>query len=246
MIRLTKSLVVGVHNGYEFLSLTLPPLRNVAVDELIFVLDRVQQVAKYKRLIRYFLPNAQILEKNFAVTKYRPNETFQYGFNHANGQLLYVSAEDIILDSAEFKDVYWHDPQVGMVDFRYYQKSPFKFNFNVAWDDVLLKISDGVFKYGTVRSGLYGVRRDVFDEIGGLKDYATEEDWLRKQVIASGFKHVHVKTTHNYHLRPSFDKQRQIMQGISRKEQGHSFRRVVLHSLLHIKPYVLKGYIQCR
>lgn len=246
MRRFTKSLVVGIHNGYEYLRFSLPSLSLAPVDELILVLDRVDHVDKYKRFIRQVLPNAQILEKNFAIRKFRPNETFQYGFDHANGDLFYVSAEDVILDTAEFSDSYWQDPEVGMVDFRYYEKDPFKFNFHVAWEGLLLKVSDGLFHYGTIRSGFFGVRREVLEKVGGLKDYATEEDWLRKEVVASGYRHIHIKTTHNLHLRPTYDKQRQIMQGISRKEQCHSFARVVLHSFLHLKPYVLKGYIQCR
>jgi hypothetical protein len=245
MMSFTKSLIVGVHDGYELLQFSLPSLNIVPVDEVLMVLDRVKNVDKYRRIIHNYVPKAKILEKNFAVRKNRPNETFQYGFDHAHGDLLYVSAEDIILDPAEFSDSYWQNPAVGMVDFRYFQRDPFKFNFHVAWDGFLLKFSD-VFHYGTVRSGLYGVRRELLEKIGGLKDSPTEEDWLRKDVMAAGYRCVHVKTTRNFHLRPVFDKQRQIMQGRSRKEQGFSFARVVLHSVLHLKPYVLEGYVKAR
>ena len=177
--------------------------------------------------------------------QHRPAETFSYGFTHAKGDLLYVSAEDVVLDPENFQEFHWINPQVGMVDFRYYQCDPFRWNFHVTWDTALLKLSDKLFRYGTVRSGLYGIRRTIYDKVGGLKDCATEEDWLRRDVQALGYIHHHVKSTNNFHLRPSYDKQRQLMQGISRRKQQYSLLRTIAHSILHLKPWVFKGYCQC-
>jgi hypothetical protein len=79
MMSFTKSLIVGVHDGYELLQFSLPSLNIVPVDEVLMVLDRVKNVDKYRRIIHNYVPKAKILEKNFAVRKNRPNETFQYG-----------------------------------------------------------------------------------------------------------------------------------------------------------------------
>ena len=210
MVDLDKSLVIGVHDGLTYLPFTLRNYAQLPVDEKIFVLDHCRPFSLYEKTIRHFVPDAKIIRKERNETKYRPCETFSLGLSKAQGNILYVSAEDVILDPKNFDEKYWVDSTVGMVDFRYYQCDPFKFNFHVAWDTLLTKVSDKL-GYGSVRSGLYGIRRDLLDKIGGLKDSPTEEDWLRKDVVQLGYSHVHIKTTRNLHLRPSYDKTRQLM-----------------------------------
>lgn len=238
-----KTLVVGVHDGLVYLPFTLPRLKQLPVDETIFVLDHCENEEAYIKLIKKTMPNAIIIPKHYAKTKYRPNETFTLGFKHATGELIYVTAEDCLLDPIMFQEKYWRSADVGMVDFRYYPYDPFKTNYHVLWDMALLKISD-LFGYGTVRSGLFGIRREVYDLTGGFRDVPTEEDWLRKDVKKTGYRHVHIKTTKHLHLRPSYDRKRQIMQGTTRYEQHIAFWRVLAHCCLHLKPLVMLGYLQ--
>jgi len=239
-----KSLVVGIHDGLNLLHYSLRNLPNLPVDEIIFVLDRCNPLPQYIDRIKMHVPNAQVIVKTEKTAQYGPSETFRTGLDKATGELLYVSAEDIILDPTNFSEEYWRDPNVGFVDFRYYQHDPYRFNFHVCWDTMLLTLSDKLFNYGTTRSGLYGIPRNVYDEAGGIVDSPTEEDWLRKTVVSLGYKHLHIKSTRNIHLRPSYDRQRQLLQGASRRKQGYSLSRAVAHSILHFKPYVLKGYLQ--
>lgn len=245
---LKKSLVVGVHDGLKYLPYTLPyvsALTLCLVDEVVFILDRVDDMDAYRKLIAKWVPiKSKIYFKLSKKWEYGPAETFNLGLSMCSGDILYVSAEDIALDPNNFKDEYWEDEDVAMVDFRYYQRDPFKWNFHVKWDNMILKVSDRVFRYGTVRSGIFGVRREVFEELGGLKDCPTEEDFLRKDIIERGYKHLHIKSAENYHLRPSYDRARQIMQGISRREQGFSLKKTIAHSILHLKPFVLYGYLK--
>lgn len=260
-----KSVVIPFHDGERYLKYSLPPLAKLPVDEFVIIFDRVSD--NLRTLFEFYFPKSQRHKCKFIIRRtpskvncktvgldddhlkdwtYDRAKIFSMGLRLAEGDLLFVSAEDIVLDPCNFDEEYWMDKGVGMVDFRYLNYEPRGLNLRNAWLWNLTKFVDRFGRRGaTQESGIYGVRKSVYEQIGGLEDVPTEEDWLRRRVKESGFKHVHVtRNKGNIHLRTSQDKERQLMQGKTRFLQGQGLVKVLGHGLLYFKPYVILGYVQ--
>lgn len=261
-----KTVVIPFHDGEQYLKYSLPSLRDLPVDEFVIIFDRIS--AKMQRLFERYFPKNQRPKCKFLLIREPSEENckiinmpeealkkwvharariFNMGLGMAEGDLLFVSAEDIILDPKNFDERFWEDPDVGMVDFRYKNYEPDGINIRNAWLWILVKIVDRIGRRkATQRSGIYGVRKSVFDSLG-IEDVPTEEDWLRRRIVEHGFKHIHIiDHKKNIHMRTSQDKERQLMQGKTRYLQGDSILKVLGHCVLYLKPYVVLGFIKER
>lgn len=258
---LTKSLVCAFHDGEALLDIVLPWLVKLPVDDFVFVFDNpsAEMLRIFDRYVKgNFRANCQIVilrDNPEGYTNFGPNKCWKYrrayvfnvGFSLAVGDLIYVCAEDLILDHANFDEKFFADNLVAMVDFRYRNYNPFCLNIRPAFEWALSGLMDHIRKdSATQRSGVFVIRKRVFRVIG-FEDVPTEEDWLRKRVVGMGFKHFHViGNKGNWHLRPGYTKDRQFLQGVSRFHQGHGFVRVLGHTILWLKPYVLKGFLYAK
>jgi hypothetical protein len=242
-----KSLIIAFHNGAKYLKYSLPVLRNCEIDELVCVFDKVDAeliTEFFAHIPVEVMDKLKIIENHEQTWQHIRAEVFQKALSKASGDILYVSAEDIKLDPRNFNDDFWFNSNVGFVDFRYTEYDPTSIGLRSCWEIILTKILDKLLtRKATQRSGIFAVRKQIFDKIG-LEDVPTEEDWFRRRVKEHGYKHVHVIAHKNHHMRPCHSKDRQLLQGASRYRQGYSLSKVIGHVLLHFKPLVLTGYIK--
>ncbi len=89
--------VMAAHNEAEYLRYSLPPLRRIPFDELIFVLDRCTDDSE--EIIGRLAPrNSKIMfkEKQHWVST-RAGETLQTGFDKTSNDLVFALGADLIM-----------------------------------------------------------------------------------------------------------------------------------------------------
>jgi hypothetical protein len=176
---------------------------------------------------------------------------YNYCLNHSFGDRLFVLAPDLwldpgILQTPRIFDTYEKltGEHFDVVTFRYWNHGlglSFLGRMREEWDNVLKKMLDLTPRRGSQRSGLMAIRRDAWEKVGGFVDSANFEELF---LLHSGLAHYHNTYSKILHLRTGYSKNKQILQGVARRQSGFPLWRVFGHSVLHFKPYVLVAYLQ--
>jgi hypothetical protein len=135
--------------------------------------------------------------------------------------------------------------QVDVVTFRYWNRGldqGFAGRLREEWDNKLKKILDLTTPgKGSQRTGLMAIRREAWLRIGGFRDSANFEEQF---LLHSGLEHWHDIHSQILHLRSGYGRDKQLLQGVARRQSCFPLWKVIGHTFLHFKPYVLVGYLQ--
>jgi hypothetical protein len=174
---------------------------------------------------------------------------YNYALREAKGDWLYVLAPDLALDEEMFVmpwilDYWPSSPPVDVVTFRYWNGgldlSPAE-RFREEWDNTLKHLLDLTPRKGDQRSGLMAIRRSAWEKTGGFRDCPNFEEVF---LLKSGLHIVHDRKTRIMHLRSGYSPDKQYLQGVARRRAGYPAWKTLAHSMLHLKPHVLRGYLQ--
>lgn len=239
--------VMPVHNEQEYLPYSLGGLKGAPLDELVVVLDRCTDNSE--RIITRFKPNypVRVYPKTWQKWQSKIAETFEYGFSLASGDVLYGLAADCVCDPKMF------DPKPfekhAMVSYQYYNRdihtSAIRQNMEIFLSKCFQRID---FAQQVWHGGVFATKKSVWRELH-FRDLPSEygENVQFKgyceRLMAKGHRYCHVKTTKIVHLRAPLNRGIQILEGKGRARLRYPYWRVLLHSLIHVKPHVLVGYV---
>ena len=223
-------------------------MKDAPVDELIFVLDRCTDQSE--SIINNFSKHSsfpvKIFQKSLKKWKHIA-EVWQYAIEHATNEIVYPLGADVVADSSMFNPKPFTDKKVAIVTYRHY---PYRLNMlhlHEGWEMLLSKTLDKLAIFKVTRFGVFGLRKSVFNELGGFSDVISPFNDYKRRVLKAGYACLHNSNTNILHLRPEWDKRRQYALGRARSIELHyPLWRVMLHSVLHLKPYVLSGYLDAR
>jgi glycosyltransferase involved in cell wall biosynthesis len=233
-----------VHNDSLMLRYSLPALVNASLDELVFLLDRCtdesEQIIKFWK--ESFNPPFQVrtVKKDKQSWKSPVSEAFQAAFENCKGDVIYSLAADCIYDPIIFN----FEPEYDAICYNYVDRdlntNPIRQNY-----EIFLQKFRRFKRIGDV----FAVKKYVWKELGGFKDHAEADVWHPHGIIFfemlknQGFKYA-VRDSKTIHLRCPINANTQISQGRLRAKTKSPLWRVISHSVIHVKPYVLIGYLQ--
>jgi len=240
--------VMAVHNEAAYLWYSLPALRGLPFDELIFVLDRCTDESE--EVVRRLGPEGSEIvfkeEQRWVFT--RAGESFQMGFDRARNDVVFALGADLVLTRRAF-DVavdLMADPEVGSVFFGFTQRSfrGIRRRIHEEYINFLKRyLLDRFSPYKMLfTTGVYCFRRSLVR----LRDVPAEYDDLHAQVREKGHKAVYVPDAGIIHLRAGLSREKQIWHGRVRAKLHEPLVKVALHSIINLKPWTLITYLRCR
>jgi len=245
---ISLSIVMPVHNEAEYLRFSLPAFKLVekGVDEFVFVLDRCTDESE--KLVKAVFPEAKIHVKTVSKWRNKCAESFQYGYDRANGDIIWAVGADILPDPEIPRIIrreFSKDPRLGTLCFRYLDYDLFNFKRKIQgfYNNLYKSLIQHVRKEAR-HTGFYAFRRQMMLEIGGLEDVPSEYDFFSRKVKKSKWRYKYIPYTNTLHLRPGLSKAKQYEQGKARFHlPQYSLLKTVLHSFVHFKPYLIVGYL---
>ena len=244
-----KSGVLLVHNEQKYLPYSLNSLTEANLDELIIVLDRCTD--KSEEIIRHFQPNykIKIFRKDWAYWNNPIAEVAEFGFSKATKDIIFGLGGDIFFDKTMFDPKFFVDND--MVGFSYLNRDLNTSTIRLCYESFLKNTFRKIdLKHEVWRGGIFGTKRKIwqklhFRDIPSQYGEHTQFFDFKQRLLEHGGKYCYVEITKNLHLRDNaLRKQNQLLQGKTRSRiLKHPLWKVVLHSFLHLKPYVLIGYL---
>ena len=236
--------VMAIHNEMLLLPYALNCLKDAPLDELVVVLDRCTD--RSEEIIRMFKPKypLKIYYKTWRNWQNPVAEVFEYGFSLAKGDILYGLSADCTYDKKTFDKKPFKN--YALVSYRCDQRdlhtSFFRQNYEIFLRIIFQKLVAEVWR------GFFATKKEVWQQLhfrDTKSEYGEHTQFVdyRNRLLEAGYKHFHDESTRNTHLRGAITKERQLREGKGRRTQGYPLWRVLLHSILHLKPYVLVGYL---
>ena len=242
------SLVMPIHNEEECLPKSLESLKRVEgqFSEFIFVLDRCMDNSE--TIVKQWFPNAKVIRKQIASWKNSLAENFQLGFQASVGDVLCtMDADATAPDSLDrlLRELKGNVASVAP------KLITCKNTSVLNWLYYYWEKTRGFAPLGQEPRGAFRlIRRDCLEQIGGFKDVYAQETRLDVDLRKAGYKSITINDVVHYHLRKfSFRKaiKTQICAGRMRRNMDMPFWRVLAHSLLRLRFFVLYGYIvECK
>jgi len=239
--------VMPVHNEEEYLKYSLPSLKTVPFDEVVFVLDRCTD--KSEQIIRNLGPHSsRIVNKRKQRWTYSFAETFQTGFDEAKNDLVFALGADLIITPEAFAIIeeMMQDPKIGGIFFGFIRRSIRGIHRRIHEEYInFLKryLLDRVSPYRMeFTTGVYCFRKSL----AKLRDTPAEYDDLLNQIRAKGYVAAYVPDAGIIHLRTGLSKEKQIWHGRVRAKLNEPLMKVALHSIINLKPWTLITFLRCR
>jgi len=239
------SVVMPIHNEEQYLPYSLSSLVDAPIDELVIVLDRCTDrskeiVERFKQLPHRFAVKVFVKEDR----KWRSSiaEAFEYAFSKATGDIIYSMAGDFVTDISIYNPEYFDG--YDMVSFSYETRNIKHFDLRAYINNFLrryIHTSKYFGSYGEI-SGHFAVRQKIWRQIR-FRDNDDHDTLFWHDFFKQGYKHRFIRPTHNFHLRPSLTHEKQLVQGESRARRHMNLLKVLIHSIVYVKPYVFVGYL---
>ena len=238
------SVVMPVHNEEAYLPYSLNSLRNCSIDELAILLDCCTDHSE--AILQSF--KTEIPIRIYRQTRRKSKaKVWEDIIKKADNEIVYPLGADVIADPFMFDASPFANEKVAVVTYRHYPYRLETVHLHEGWETLLSKTLDklGIFK--VTQFGVFGLRKSIFKKLRGFHDVISPFNDYKQRVLEAGYTCLHNTSTNILHLRPEWDKQRQYNLGKARAVELHyPLWRVLLHSFLHLKPYVLAGYLQAK
>jgi hypothetical protein len=219
-------------------------------DEILFVLDNCDDKSEF--MITSFLEkiqadNVQVLQFGEHKKKYFASEVFNFGYEHATGDIIQTWACDLVYDPQVYDvitSVFTCGDLVGTVCFRYwnYSVDSLLLQIHGMYENVYRNIIEKIREQAR-HTGVYAIRRTMRDQIGPFKDIISEYDEYCLRAKRAGWRVLYYPHTKILHLRAGLTPKKQYSQGTARAYIPHyNFIKTLFHSIIHFKPHLLVGY----
>lgn len=238
------SLIMPIHNEEEYLPESLKSLKEIEDQflEFIFILDRCTDNSE--SIVMQWFPDAKIIKKESSKWKNSLAENFQLGFEASKGNIICTQDADATAphdlgpllgtlqgDVASVAPTLLTRKDVSFLNHLYYW-----------WEKTRRFAPLGEEPRGAFRL----IRQECLEQVGGFKDVIAQETQLDVELRKAGYRSIVVKDVVYYHLRKfSFRKaiRSQIQAGRMRMQLHVPFWRVLGHSVVRLRPFVVYGYL---
>lgn len=244
--RMKISGVMPIHNEEEYLRYSLPSLRIIPFDELVFVLDRCTD--KSEQVIRKLGPcNSRIINKKKQRWVYGFAETFQTGFDEAKNDLVFALGADLLMTPEAFTlaEEVMQATNTGGVFFGFTRR-PIRGICRRIHEEYInfmkYYVLDSFSPYREFATGVYCFRKSL----AKLRDVPVEYIDVHNQIRKKGYEALYVPDAGIIHLRAGLSREKQIWHGRVRAELHEPLMKVALHSIINLKPWTLITFLRCR
>jgi len=232
------SCVLPIHNEAKYLRYSLPTLLKSPFHEIIIVLDRC--VDDSKHIVEAYADDRfTIVLKTRASWKNRCAEAKHVGCSNADGDLIFFSDADIILDLKAVEKalrLFKRHTQLEVVVFSYKQYTLDGSIFQRIRDK-WVNLATGISRKTNIQpkhTGIYLIKKSL----AKITDHPSEYD-----VVQQKTKLIHIETN-TLHLRPGYSKQKQIGRGKARMVlPQYNFLKILLSTIIGLQPYMLTSYL---
>jgi cellulose synthase/poly-beta-1,6-N-acetylglucosamine synthase-like glycosyltransferase len=236
-----------IHNEAKHLPVSLRGLKaipqiNGQSIRLIAVLDRCTDSSE--AIVKKYFPDALVIKKDTVKWKNSYAENLQLGFQHSTSAVVCILDADILVfyqsfvrlldgsrDNASVGGNVLVDKNAGFLSLMYH-----------FWE----KTFDLAFEREPW-GGFRAIRREALAHIGGFKDVLAPDTQLDIDLRRAGYTVKFVREAYCYHLRKvTLEKcvQGQVQSGRMRRYMKTSFPRVLAHSVIRLRPFVVYGYLK--
>lgn len=240
------SIIMSIHNEAEYLNYSLGTLKKIEsqMKEFIVILDKCTDNSK--DIVKKYFHNAKIIEKNICSWKNSYAENLQIGYKISAGSIICIHDADI-KSPPEFlnellKELKGNIKSVSPAIYTYKEASLTNL-IHYYWEKTRKIAPLGEEPRGGVRVIIKG----CLDEIGGFKDVIAPDTQLDIDLRSLGFQSKLCKNVICFHLRKITLRKTintQIMSGKMRRQIGMPFWRVLGHSILRLRLFVIYGYLK--
>jgi len=243
------SVVTPIHNEAEYLLYSLPSIYRLDPDEVVLIFDRCtdnsREVSEEIAEKMGFTQRTEFVEMNGPSPGWAFRKAFlrRYGYKLVRNDLILNVDADMYLDPSiqEHIQSVGRDG-VGIVSFGYLDK-PYSIR------SFIKRIITSLFPFKGF-SGLFAFSKRAW--------MSTESEESARRIILSEDSHLCINIMRNYerrffntrtlHMRPNENTRRHFMRGIAywTTVRERSTLRILLHSILMIRPAVLSGYLYAK
>jgi len=243
------SVITPIHNEAEYLPYSLPSIYRLNPDEVILIFDRCTDCSRRvsEKIAREmgFTHRTEFVEMNGPSHGWAFRKAFirRYGYKLARNDLILNVDADMYLDPSIQEHIQNVGKDgVGIVSFGYLDK-PYSIR------SFIKRIITSLFPFKGF-SGLF-----AFSKRAWLN---TESEESARRIILSEDSHLCINIMRGYsrrffntrtlHMRPNENTRRHFMRGIAywTTVRERSTLRMLLHSILMIRPAVLSGYLYAK
>ena len=239
-----------VHNEEKYLPYGLASLTEAPLNELCIILDRCTDRSEQiiRQWIRKCKPQYEVVIYNKQQANWRNKraEAFQKAFELCSGDIIYSLAPDCIYPKEIFNPIYF-----VKYDFVSFYWRPYELDkpiYSTYWH-ILTKLRGFAGHPTPFRMGVFGVKKEIWQKIGGFRDIVAdeiaEEHDLILRLKKANAKIKFVKESKVLHLR-NIKPGRWYEQGIARAKLGMSLLGTLIHSIVMFTPETLIGYLHAK
>ncbi|MCS7113619.1 MAG: glycosyltransferase family 2 protein [Nitrososphaerota archaeon] len=238
------SVIMAVHNEERYLPRSLSALAKSEFKEFIVILDRCTDNSE--NIVKKFFPKAKIVRKYSQKWKNSYAENLHIGFNNAESDLICIHDADI---ESPYNFLYKLTKYIkGSV----VSVSPLiQTDKKASFLNLLYYYWEKTYNFAPLgrepRGGVRLVKYSCLEEIGGFKDVEAPDTQLDLDLRRKGYQTRIVDEVICLHLRKfSFSKaiHSQILSGRMRRKIKMPLWRVLGHSIIRLRPFVLYGYLR--
>jgi len=231
------SVIMPVHNEADYLPISLEIFKEPSISELIVILDRCTDNSEV--IVRKNFPDARIIKKQRCKWRNSYAENLQLGFKNASGDIICIHDADIKSPPKIFdiliKELKGRVASVSPA-IQTYKKASFLNFVYYYWEKTFKLAPLGEEPWGGVRL----IRRDCLEKVGGFKDVISPDTQLDIDLREIGYESKLCKDVVCF--RKSIKSQ--INSGRMRREIDMPFWRVLGHSIVRLRPFVIYGYLR--
>ncbi len=238
------SVVMAIHNEEAYLPISLKSLKASPIAELIVILDRCTDNSEI--IVKSEFPNANVIKKEKVKWKNSYAENLQIGLEHSNSEFVCIHDADIKGSPEVFRIL------ISVLRDSTVSVSPaIETCKDISFLNLLYHYwekSYRLFPFGREpRGGFRLAKREILEKIGGFKDVEAPDTQLDLDLRRAGYNSKLVEEAICLHLRRVSIKRAigsQRLSGRMRRRMKMPFWRVLGHSLVRLRPFVLYGYYE--
>jgi glycosyltransferase involved in cell wall biosynthesis len=247
--RTSFTVITPIHNEAKYLPYSLPSIYRLDPDEVILIFDRCTDNSKKisEEIAREagFAHRTEFIEMNSPSPEWTFRKAFirRYGYKLARNDVILNVDADMYLDTSINEHIGIVGKNgVGIVSFGYLDK-PYSVR------SFIKRIITSLFPFKGF-SGLFAFSKRAWVN--------TESEESARRIILSEDSHLCINIMRGYsrrffntrtlHMRPNENTRRHFMRGIAywATVRERSTLRMLLHSILMIRPAVLSGYLYAK
>jgi len=246
------SIIMPVHNEEKYLLDALKPIEKLKIHEIIFVLDNCTDNSE--KIVRGFTSkhrNSKIVYMREHKWLNKAFETYDFGAQHATGEYIFFVGSDVIVDPQIFTEK--HCNRHNALKFHFHNYDLYGSKIGYAYEKVLFTILNKL-GFANEQCFVEAFRKNYWqktrhenppeDIVGFIKRPKEVLRAILEETHEIKFKHI--TNVECLHLRPKLTKEQQLLRGLARYILEYPFWKVLLHSILLSRIYILIGYFHAK